>query len=288
MLSNRNISNLSSHASSPPPEASRFDSRVNLSSSNGDSDCADASGIPPAVCQSVSSDDTSIEIDMFMCKAYGAPLLSSAGPPNSSPLYHLWITVVHHGGRHYSLPSGSVGRKHTDLLNQELQYFVSGSYCAEWVIVFSSLMLQRDRLVHKCCDIRRLLDCRMSLWIDNQYDVLLQEAICCDHSLRNSHRSSAVNHADHVTRVFTKLMLEGNVRAAVRWVTERGAGGGLLRFSDTIEYSHPRSGTVSGTAFDVLHSKLGLQQIFDSFRYLLEFWYSNSKINIRYSSTYVL
>ena len=36
------------------------------------------------------------------------------------------------------------------------------------------------------------------------------------------------------------------------------------------------------------HNKLGLQQIFDSFGYSLEFWYSNSKINIRYSFTYVL
>ena len=33
---------------------------------------------------------------------------------------------------------------------------------------------------------------------------------------------------------------------------------------------------------------LGLQQIFDSFGYSLEFWYSNSKINIRYLLTCVL
>ena len=133
--------------SSSLPDVSRFDSHVNLSSSNGDSDCADASGVPPAVCQSIGSNDTSTEIDMFMCKAYGAPLLYSAGPPNNSLWYRFWITIVHHGGRHYSLPSGSVGRKYTGLLNQELQYFDSGSYCAERFIVFSSLMLQRDRLV---------------------------------------------------------------------------------------------------------------------------------------------
>ena len=56
---------------------------------------------------------------------------------------------------------------------QELQYFVSGSYPAERVIVFSSLMLQRDRMVHKACDVRRLLERRLSLWTDNQFDVLL-------------------------------------------------------------------------------------------------------------------
>ena len=33
------------------------------------------------------------------------------------------------------------------------------------------------------------------------------------------------------------------------------AGGGLLKFSDTIEYFHPQSGTVSETMLDVLHFK---------------------------------
>ena len=40
--------------------------------------------------------------------------------------------------------------------------------------------------------------------------------------------------------------------------------------------------------FGTIVYKIGLQQIFDSFEYSLEFWYLNSKINIRYSFTYVL
>ena len=34
------------------------------------------------------------------------------------------------------------------------------------------------------------------------------------------------------------------------------AGSGLLKISDTIEYSHPWSGTVSGTVLDVLRFNL--------------------------------
>ena len=45
-------------------------------------------------------------------------------------------------------------------------------------------------------------------------------------------------------------MLEGNVRAAVRWVTER-AGGGLLQLTDTVDYNHPQLGVVSKTVLDV-------------------------------------
>ena len=92
------------------------------------------------------------------------------------------------------------------------------------------------------------------MWCDQQFDVLLQEAICCDQSLHNTYRSSARNKTDHVVRVFTKLMLEGNVHAAVHWVTER-AGGGLLRPTDSIDYNHLQFGMVSKTVLDVLHLK---------------------------------
>ena len=83
-------------------------------------------------------------------------------------------------------------------------------------------MLQRDRLVRKGCDIRRLLERCMKLWRDEQFDVLLQEAVRCDQSLRNSRRNlTHKDSSEHLIKVFTRLMLEGNVRAAVRWLTER-------------------------------------------------------------------
>ena len=54
------------------------------------------------------------------------------------------------------------------------------------------------------------------MWSDQQYDVLLQEVVHCNQSLCNTHCSSARNKTDDVARVFTKLMLEGNVHAAAR------------------------------------------------------------------------
>ena len=69
--------------------------------------------------------------------------------------------------------------------------------------------------MHKSCDIRRRLERHMPLWKEDQFDVLLQEAIHCDQVFHNSHRPSLKKHNDHVTRMFTKLMLEGNVHAVI-------------------------------------------------------------------------
>jgi len=64
------------------------------------------------------------------------------------------------------------------------------------------------------------------MWIEGQVDALIQEAQRFDRFLSNSYRSSVDKSDDHLVRVFTKLMIQGNVRAAVWWMTER-AGGGL-------------------------------------------------------------
>ena len=102
----------------------------------------------------------------------------------------------------------------------------------------------------KGCNIHCLLERRMKLWRDEQYDVLLQEAVCCDQSLRNSHRCpSSRDSKEHLIKIFTSLMFEGNIRAAVRWLTER-SGGGVLKPSD--------SATIGGTSMTVLEV-LGLK-----------------------------
>ena len=64
----------------------------------------------------------------------------------------------------------------------------------------------------KSCDIHHLLERRMNLWHDEQFDVLIQEAIRCDWSLRNSCQRPLSGYSQqHLIKVFTRLMLEGNV-----------------------------------------------------------------------------
>ena len=81
-------------------------------------------------------------------------------------------------------------------------------------------------------------------------NILLQETERCDLSLSKQSRinNTEVNQ-DHLTRVFTKLMLQGRIHDAVKWITSRQSGGVL----------HPNSTlTVNGeelTVFEILQTK---------------------------------
>ena len=119
------------------------------------------------------------------------------------------------------------------------------------MIVFSALMLQRDRMVKRSADIRRVLERRMSMWRREEFELLMQEAIRCDKALRCSHKCE--HDSRHVVRVFTRLMLKGNVRAAVRWVSEKARG--VLKPTDLIDVKKVNGESVKMTVFEALQQK---------------------------------
>ena len=108
------------------------------------------------------------------------------------------------------------------------------------------MILQRDRMVRKGADIRRLLERCLGLWQQEKFDMLIQEAERCNQALCRS-RHSVVDD-ETVLRVFTKLMLHGKVKAAIRWATERTRGVVLLP-SDLLDDSS------TTTVMDILRQK---------------------------------
>jgi len=109
-----------------------------------------------------------------------------------------------------------------------------GNFPCERVLIFGSVILQHDRMVRKGVDIRRLLDWRIGQWHDGHFDLLVQEADHCDGGLKHS-RQANLNEED-VVRIFSRLMLQWKVKAAVRWATERTRGE-LLMPADTVDGS---------------------------------------------------
>ena len=184
----------------------------------------------------------------LMIKAYGRPLVFDNNNLEICPWVSRWEIITQHEARHYLLPGGSVGRKYVDRLTEEVLHLVAVNFPSERLIVFSSLMLQRDRNVKKVCDIRQLLERRLMLWNEDKFDVLFQEACRCDKALKSRHRN--LNDGSHIASVFSQLMLQGKIRGAVRWITERSRSG-LLAPTDEISVD----GSTKKTVPDVLRSK---------------------------------
>ena len=144
--------------------------------------------------------DNSTDCNTLMSKAYGATL-SRSGSSSNSDWHSRWKSVVHHSGNHYVLPGGPTGRRYIDLLVEEVQQL------AVRALIFSCVMLQRDQMVRKGADIRRLLDQCINQWLDGHFDLLVQEDDRCDSGLKCLRRANI--NGDDVARIFSRLMLQG-------------------------------------------------------------------------------
>ena len=166
--------------------------------------------------------------------------------------YKRWLSIVSLSGSHYHLPGGSVGRKYVDQLTHELSHFSAGNYPSERFIIFSSVVLQRDRSVVKGADIRRVIERRLIMWDKGDFDLLVQEAERCDKSLRP--RTKFNHDKTHTATVFTRLMLQGKVKAAVRWLSDNTKGK-VLRPDDKIPVKLTDGSTAHSSVADVLRIK---------------------------------
>lgn len=76
------------------------------------------------------------------------------------------------------------------------------TYSSKRVLIFSAVILQRDRIVCSGGDICQLIERWLSLWKDGNYNTHMQEAGICDRAPRSSH-AHALEDADIVC-VFTR------------------------------------------------------------------------------------
>ena len=143
--------------------------------------------------------------------------------------YRRWFSVVSLKNVQYDLPNSAVGREFVNLLSDEISSLSQGDVKSERVIVFLAVLLQRDTLVRKASDVRRLLKRRFDLWRKEQFDELIHEfQRNASSGVKKRGSKGSVADDSHRLRVFTRLMLRGQIRSAVRWLTERGSEGGVL------------------------------------------------------------
>lgn len=91
------------------------------------------------------------DFDQYMMRAFGDTLCGTTVP--DSEWSRRWSAITHLKGRLYHVPGGSIGRRYVDLLSEEVAHLASGNYPSERLMVFSTVILQRTRMVRKGTDI---------------------------------------------------------------------------------------------------------------------------------------
>ena len=180
-------------------------------------------------------------------QAFGAPLINSEGGTDSE-IHKVWWHAVALRRNQYSQPDGAIGTRFVHMLSAELEAYTTGRQSSEADFVFISLILQQDKMVWWGCDIRRLLARRMDMWDAGRLQELLHEAERYDKQLTSRH---VTMNTEHVERIFNRLMLQGKVRSAVRFLTERSGGGVLGLHAE----AHGKSGPLGRFVLDVLEDK---------------------------------
>ena len=187
--------------------------------------------------------DTSNEsfVDKKMEQAYGA-IVCMMGV--ETRWKKLWKCVVYSNAKQYDLPGGAVGREFVELLKDEVNLLADGKEVSERLICFTALLLHRDRMVKKGCDIRRLLE----------FERCTQQ-----HSRQNKRNDKFIYSESHAIRVFTRLMLRGKEKEATRWITQRMTGHVLTPTEldsnsgktvfEVLKEKHPMPGTVDPIDF---------------------------------------
>ena len=152
---------------------------------------------------------------------------------------------------------GVVGREFVQLLTDELGLLADGKSVSERLMCLTPMLLGRDDMIRKSCDIRCLVAKRMELWKSDHFDALASELErCAGHLTR---RSKQKMDDTHTIRVFSRLMLCGKVKDATRWITGRTAGRVLESTDidsksgktvlDVLKEKHPPPGKLNPNAF---------------------------------------
>ena len=163
-------------------------------------------------------------MDQKVFKAYWVPLTNSEGFPQTDIIDLIWERSSVLTSK--QLPGGTVGKTFIFILAKEIDLLASSVQKSEKSSMFGRLMLQKDPKVKKTADIRRTVLRRLKLWEEEKFEELIQEAENCERKLGKSVGKNMTDDNTHL--IFSRLILQGKLREATRFVTQRGEKTGIL------------------------------------------------------------
>ena len=164
-----------------------------------------------------------------------------------------YAEVVHWKRNLFKIPSGKAGNSFVKEITRLLRAYTEASalesVALKAVMVMPHLLLQKSHRTSKAKDHVAQLERRLETWANGDLDQLLHEGRTIQKQL-SSGPNKTPSHDAKVAQRFSKLMMEGKVKAALRLITDQERGG-LLPL-DSVASSE---GTTTKTVRDILLEK---------------------------------
>jgi hypothetical protein len=117
----------------------------------------------------------------------------------------------------FLVPTGAIGQQFIEEVSKTVNYFTSSSALEEvaltMVMIMPALLLQKPSKKSKTKEHKVYLEKRLKWWVNGDLDLLVREGEAIQDRLAKSKASK-----DHSEKVFVRLMLQGKVSAALRWI----------------------------------------------------------------------
>ena len=175
----------------------------------------------------------------------------------SQLVFSAYEEVVHWRHNIFLIPSGRAGKTFVRELARLYQAYADAStlecIALKAGTVLQCLLLQKPHAKSKSKDHSTHLERRLKLWLDGDISTLLREGRCIQR-----HLPSPTNQEDNLeknARVFSRLMLQGKVNAALRFIS-KDTNRGILSLDSLIPTGKDLNGEITWqTAIDVLREK---------------------------------
>jgi len=162
----------------------------------------------------------------------------------------------------FKVPSGAQGKAYVKATTKTINHYVNNTplqnVAMTALMVMPALLLQKPARNSKAKDHTIRLGDRLKLWEKGDIKALIKEGKAIQNRLTSGKFTPQQTH-----KVFSKLMLQGKVSAALRWVTNKS--GGLLESTpETIkllESKHPDPPPEESFLVSSLLSKVGLEKV---------------------------
>ena len=145
--------------------------------------------------------------------------------------------VVHWRRNLFKVPSGKAGRTFVHELSRLFQAYAESSalegVAMKSAMIMPALLLQKPHSRSKTKEHVKHLERRLQLWKDGNLNSLLDEGSAIQSQFDRECRGK-IKPTDQISRTFSKFMMEGKVRSALRLISE-GNNGQPLRLDNLVE-----------------------------------------------------